>query len=248
MTLFTTMRSGVLMRRHTAIGPILYVTAVACLMLGQSLTAQGSHVDQQADKKAQKSCQRAARVVKAQAGVPKDDRDRDDDDRGDGENNSREDVQYASAGLLSCGAYGGSVAAATIRSLRTEANMARLTKLTGAFASFRDTAVYNALSQVARDKSASEPARIQAWLGLYVLRTGAYWTGVQELYSAPMDGIAKPMARCGQGVSYSDAHPFWHEGTPLAPTYQNDIRNLARQIWNDPTQPLSVRAAASCSV
>ena len=233
------------MRRHTAIGSTFWIAAVASLMFGQSLAAQSS---QQAQKKAQKSCQRAARIVKAQAGVPKDDRDDEDGDKHGGEDNSREDFQYAAAGLLSCGSYGGTVAGGIIRSMRTEPNMARLAALTSSFRNFRDTAVYNAFRQVARDNGASVPARIHAWRGLYILRTGAYWTGVEEMQNTPIEGITKPMGRCGQGVSYSHTHPYWHEGTPLPPTYQDDIRALALQTWNDPAQPIAVRAAASCSV
>ncbi|MEP6732594.1 MAG: hypothetical protein ABJE10_18260 [bacterium] len=216
----------------------------------------GAQVGRSADKAhadEQQSCRRAARLVKADAAVPKDDRD---DDRGDeqdkrngGDNDESNDgLQMSKAKLLSCGAYGGAVVGSIIRAHRSDRDAVRLDQLVGSYGNFRDTAVYSAFRDVAVDKAASEAARIRALLGLFKLRTGHYWLSRGYLHGTLDGATGKPVAPCESGLNVTDATPFWYEGTPLPVNYGDDIKARAKQIWNDPSEPFQVRSAASCAM
>ena len=197
--------------------------------------AQGNDAALRAD------CRHAAQVVRAydQAAV----RNGGHASQGSGKAEQR---QLAVAQLLSCGALGGIEAAATIRSTRKFADPVLLDELVGPFRNFRDTAVVSAVMSVASDAFASVPARIFALRTMWVLQTGKFWVGYEELIPRRESPNEALITTCGRGLRVADGKPSWNVGVAPAADFESGLRTLATQLKADASQPVEVRAAASC--
>jgi hypothetical protein len=225
---------------------VLVAPGIAQAQTSRQREQEGRKDDARSDRA---SCRRAARIVlgDAHAPAPRAVRGENDEREGD-DDEGRSDVATASARLLSCGSMGGAVAGAVIRAMRSEREMSRLTRIVSPYRNFRDTAVFAAAIDVARDNSASESARIQALNTLYILRTGNYWVGYRRMLGSVDPTFGRPVAACTSGLEVSDAKPFWYAGASLPLGFGEQIRALADQLWRDESQPLQVRAAASCAL
>ena len=157
-----------------------------------------------------------------------------------------EQRQLAVAQLLNCGALGGLEAASTIRSTRKLTDSALLYELVGPFRNFRDTAVVNAVMTVAADASASVPARVFALRTMWVLQTGKFWMGYEELIPRRESPNEAPVTTCGRGLRVADGKPHWNIGVAPAAGFESALRTLATQLKADASQPVEIRAAASC--
>lgn len=163
-------------------------------------------------------------------------------------NGKQEQRQIDAARLLTCGAGGGIDAAATITQTRLLTDTSALDELVGPFRNFRDTAVVNAAMAVADDPTAAVPARVFALRTLWIIASGKYWMGYEELLPTDAATDAAPAARCGSGVALTDAAPYWVVGAEPAAGFEAQIRALAERLRTDASQPLPVRAAATCAL
>lgn len=215
----------------------LLIVAACATMLGSATAAQA-----QAAAADSVRCAQAANLVRAydQAMVESGGHAVEGGDK-------REQRQLAAAQLLACGAEGGTTAAATIRSARFLSDTAALNELVGPFAAFRDTAVVNASMSVAADRSASIEARVFALRTLWVVRTGKFWIVYDRMLPTSESTPAHPLAACDDGLEVTDAKPAWSRGVEPPPGFDAAIVTLANQLTADSTQPMAVRAAATCA-
>lgn len=159
----------------------------------------------------------------------------------------KEQRQMAAATLQQCGALGGTAGASTVRATRTLTDTVALEELVGPFRYFRDTAVVNAVSEVARDPAASVEARVFALRAIWVLRTGKIWIAYGRMLPTAESTPANPVADCDFGLRVSDAEPFWADGAVPPAGFEDQLKALAEQLFQDASQPMAVRAAARCA-
>ena len=216
--------------------PLLFVAACAA-MLGRATTAQG-----QAAAADSARCAQAANLVRAYAQAMIESGGHAVE--GGGKSEQR---QLAAAQLPTCGAEGGTTAAATIRSARFLTDTTALNELVGPFDDFRDTAVVNASMSVAADLSASIEARVFALRTLWVVRTGKFWIVYDRMLPTSESTPAHPVAACDDGLEVTDAKPAWSQGVEPPPGFGAAIVTLANELAADPSQPMAVRAAATCA-
>lgn len=157
-----------------------------------------------------------------------------------------EERSLAVGTLLGCGALGGRAAAATIRLTRTLSFSGGLTALVLPFRSFRDTAVISAALEVATDASASGDARVAALHTMWIVQTGKFWLGYDEMVPRPKSVDEWQLPRCGQGVQVAESAPYWEIGAEPAPGFGAELQAVAKRLRADPSQPAEVRAAALC--
>ncbi|MHB1311828.1 MAG: hypothetical protein ACYC3L_07400 [Gemmatimonadaceae bacterium] len=215
------------------------VMSVIAVLLGLTGTAPARAQELGGD--AAKRCSQAAQVLRAydEAVV----RSGGHANEGGGKAEQR---QLAVAQLLSCGALGGAEAASTIRLTRALADPAMLNVLVGPFDNFRDTAVVSAVMTVAADASASVPARVFALRSMWVLQTGKFWVGYEELIPRRASPGDASVATCGRGLRVAEAKPTWSIGAEPKAGFEVALRALAQKLKADATQPVVVRAAAGC--
>jgi hypothetical protein len=200
-------------------------------------SSAGAQSDQTAD-----DCSRAATLVRAydEAAVNAGGHA----DQGQGKMEQR---QIAAARMLSCGALGGVTAASTIRATRSLTDTTALEELVGPFRYFRDTAVVNAVVGVATDPAASVEARVFAIRAMWVLRTGKIWIFYGQMLPTAESTPANPLAACDDGVLMSHDTPFWSDGVAPPAGFEAQLLALANQLMADTSQPMAVRAAATCA-
>jgi hypothetical protein len=160
----------------------------------------------------------------------------------------REEHQFDAARLLACGAAGGRAAAAAISDTRLLTETSALDERVGPFRNFRDTAVVNAAMRVVSDATAAVPARVFALRTLWIIDSGEYWMGYDQMLPTEDATDAVPMARCGAGVEFADTAPYWVLGAAPPAGFEAGIRALAESLRSDASQPLAVRAAATCAL
>jgi len=163
-------------------------------------------------------------------------------------NGKAEERQIAAARLLTCGEMGGEEAATTLSATRFLTDPGALEELVGPFRYFRDAAVFGAAMDVADDRTASVPARVLALRTLWVLRSGKIWIAYEQMLPADEATVAIPTGRCGAGIRLSDATPYWIDGALPPADFASQILALAERIRADASQPLIVRAAATCAL
>lgn len=153
----------------------------------------------------------------------------------------------AVATLLRCGATGGRAAAATIRLTRHMMDREVILTLTSSYRTFRDTAVIAAATEVASDAAASTVARVVALRTMWLVQTGKFWFGIEEMYP-PKVGTADEirMARCGEGVQFAEKRPSWEVGVEPPPGFATTLQAVANRLRDDASQPVEVRVAALC--
>lgn len=218
------------------------VTAIAAIVWSGGIAeAQGRSQDRGNGQPDAEACRKAAKIVA-------------DDDTARGRSGEhRQDERYnaearqvAAVRLLTCGASGGTAAAATILFTTALTDTTALEEAVGPYRNLRDTAVFNASMTVAGDPSASVQARIFAIRTLWVLRTGKFWIGYGRMLPTSDATAANPVALCDDGPVV-DAQPFWFSGATLPAGFDAQIVAFAAQLVADASQPLAVRVAASCA-
>lgn len=170
---------------------------------------------------------------------------------GNGAALSASEVHVALGVLVTCGAEGGRTAAMMARTLRASTDTAILKTFVGMLANFRDAAVLDAALEIARDRTASIPARVYAFRTLFVLRSGKTWAGYRSMLreDATADStLAGLIAPCGEEFQIADAAPFWYEGAPLPADFRQRVTALTEQVVRDRTEPVRVRSASTCAM
>jgi hypothetical protein len=130
---------------------------------------------------------------------------------------------------------------------RTVSDTAIVHAMIGPLRQFRDSSVFRAVLELARDRSATEAARVYAFYAAHVLVTGEYWLGYRDMLGEYDTLMKAPMATCGRNLSITDAKPFWYDGAPLPVDYREQVASIAKHVWFDSSEPMNVRAAASCA-
>jgi len=140
--------------------------------------------------------------------------------------------------ITRCGREGGNALAASLRSHRNVQEVSDLDALTRGLRTFRDAAVLEASLEIAKDKTASTPARVFAFRTLItVLSPG------RSLTYANVTGSA---AQCF-GLPASQ-HDEIVEGAPLPPDAQDAIHLTAAEVLRDrATESADVVNAARCA-
>jgi hypothetical protein len=187
-------------------------------------------------------CARAATLVRAydQAAINSGGRA----SQGEGKTEQR---QIAVTTLMGCGALGGTAASSTILATRMLTDTSVLEELVGPFRYFRDTAVVNAISTVASDASSSVEALVFALRAVWVLRTGKFWIQYHRMLPTSESTPADPIAACDDGLSVTEKEPYWITGIAPSAGFEEQLRVLASQLFEDASQPMAVRAAARCA-
>lgn len=203
----------------------------------------------------QRACASAARIARTvgqQRPGSEDEQEGDHQDDGEGAGNAVLQSQRqhdAVAQLLTCGPRGGIAIAGMIRGLRTETDTAVLNRMVGGVGLFRDASVLRASLDVAADRGASTPARIAALLNLTQLRNGRSSLMYDQMLGDVDDTFRGPKGRCGSGTRASDDTPHWYAaGAALPADFHQQIKTLARRMWDDASEPLHVRTASSCAM
>jgi hypothetical protein len=158
--------------------------------------------------------------------------------------NDREDARVK---ILSCRGIGGVTAAATIRESRFLTDTAVLEQLVGTYRMYRDTAVVNAVVEVAADTTASIPARIFALRSIWILRTGNYWFGYDVMTRTDPSSPTEIKNTCGSGIRVTDATAFWYEGVLPTTGFEPGLKAVAERLMKDGSQLMVIRGAAFCA-
>ena len=90
-------------------------------------------------------------------------------------------------------------------------------------------------------------ARVFALRAIWVLRTGTIWIAYGRMLPTAESTPANPVADCDFGLRVSDAEPFWADGAVPPAGFEDQLKALAEQLFQDASQPMAVRAAARCA-
>ncbi|HEU4640855.1 MAG TPA: hypothetical protein VFS44_00280 [Gemmatimonadaceae bacterium] len=151
--------------------------------------------------------------------------------------------RWAEGFITNCGREGGAAIAAGMRALRTETDIAALSRQTIHAHILRDSSVFAVAMEIAADRGASIPARVFAFRSLLFLLKPDRQVSYRDL-TGGFDEIGAPRATCAVGSYIADQLQL--EGAPLPADYASRIHALGRRIFDDHTEPTDVRTAAGC--
>jgi len=133
---------------------------------------------------------------------------------------------------------------AGVNRLRTSHNVRELEQVVESLVSFHDGKLFAAVLGLAGDNSASDEARIVAFVALKGLSSGSPGLRYEDFAAGIADnGI--PLGKCG---GFSDHKLPWTEGvTPVPADFNVQIGRVADRVRRDVSLPGSVRGAAGCA-
>jgi hypothetical protein len=132
---------------------------------------------------------------------------------------------------------------ARIRQLRQSSSVVNLRRAMP-LGVFRDAALFEAVADLAQDRTASTTARIVALMELSALVGDRYSFPVFEGFSSGLNERGLPRRSCAR----TNAHPRGREdgATPLPADYAPRVAAIADRIATDEAEPSEIRSAASC--
>jgi hypothetical protein len=139
----------------------------------------------------------------------------------------------------------GKAAAAAVQRLRTTTDLQELELYWADSQWLADRALFEAALEIAGDRSAAVPARVFAFRALRQLRYPYQVLG----YAAMLNAFKErgwSGSRCYDRRTYH-RRPMYH-GVPLPSDYEDRIREVARHVTDDESEPIDVRSAAACSL
>lgn len=143
-------------------------------------------------------------------------------------------LEWAYSQIPACGAEGGEALAARLRELRSSRDTGTIRALTMPFAVLRDRNAFDASLEIAGDKGASDVVRAYAFRNLV-------W-----LISDDADPAFTPWDARGLGCVGFVTDRNQSTGAPLNPDYSERIKELARRVATDTTEPSAARYGARC--
>ena len=202
----------------------------AVMMIGLSLVfaqSTAAQVTQRSKDDARKACDKAADII--EKGDPK-----------------HKEVQ-ALRDLLQCGSGGATTTARALADSRTEQDRMALGDFYAVANQWRDADVMNAAVQVARDATATVPARVFAIRHLLWLLT----PGAEFNYEALVAGTIVVRSVDGERHTLPCRHGFSSDnstvtGTLLPTDFVAQLTSVLNALFADTSVPVPVRNAAEC--
>ena len=154
--------------------------------------------------------------------------------------------QWAGAFMRQCGTD--SLAEANVGALnrlRSTTDTSELEQVWNQLQYVRDARIYRTAVDIARDRSASVTARVDALLWLQRLRAPNQFATKADV-TGGFDAAGKVRGGCGRFTRLAGTASFY-DGEAIPVGFVAEITELGRAMSSDTSEPLEVRTAARCA-